>query len=483
MANPAATTASASQQDELADGVRYYIVRKGAVMVPLIPADRLPCELLGVPRQLSHQQISKQKLEFVAETSEPASLLHMHSVGSAQSSTPKCLAPDHLVRTEASERDPQKHVEVTPAHVSRSLSPIDSQGPIYPKDTHRSAPIPRSLPPSGVEPDPSKKEYCTYWIRTGECAYTAEGCKFKHDMPSMNKLRELGFTRLPLWWKEKTAVRLQQPWMQRRLHESKGERPGQAPAAPVRHPLFKHILDRQMKEINVTVTKKRENEKTDNGAGQNASKSQVPKHEHDRTEKVVNLIDLEPVAPPPSPSSTSPGNTPSPIDSDSEYPISSCSSSDTHGPLSHQGSRKDGMATKSSSKQLGSTVATDVSQRRMTVSRRDSTTSKYSTESTHVQPPPRSKSGPLRHTSEAKTKKAHKDSRPASNDLPRGKGGLADSKYAATAPASRKTKAKKKSTPTREPMPQSLAEEIDKVTREYLRKEWLRTQEIGRLGL
>ncbi|CAN9185509.1 unnamed protein product [Alternaria alternata] len=45
------------------------------------------------------------------------------------------------------------------------------------------------------------------------------GCKFKHEMPSIEKLRELGFVRgIPRWWKEKTAIVPRPPtWMQRRL--------------------------------------------------------------------------------------------------------------------------------------------------------------------------------------------------------------------------------------------------------------------------
>ncbi|KIW04100.1 uncharacterized protein PV09_04915 [Verruconis gallopava] len=48
------------------------------------------------------------------------------------------------------------------------------------------------------------KEYCTYWIRTGECDYVQQGCRYKHEMPSLDRLREIGFTKgYPKWWLEK----------------------------------------------------------------------------------------------------------------------------------------------------------------------------------------------------------------------------------------------------------------------------------------
>ncbi|KAF2812364.1 uncharacterized protein BDZ99DRAFT_461084, partial [Mytilinidion resinicola] len=64
----------------------------------------------------------------------------------------------------------------------------------------------RPPPPSGIEPDSSKKVYCTYWIRTGECDYMQQGCIYKHEMPGVAKLKELGFKEVPRWWKEKNAI-------------------------------------------------------------------------------------------------------------------------------------------------------------------------------------------------------------------------------------------------------------------------------------
>ena len=73
--------------------------------------------------------------------------------------------------------------------------------------------VPRSttvLPPSGTRPDEKKKEYCTHWIRTGECDYTQQGCLYKHEMPDKATLIKIGFRgEVPRWYQEKaTAIKI-----------------------------------------------------------------------------------------------------------------------------------------------------------------------------------------------------------------------------------------------------------------------------------
>ncbi|KAB2109539.1 hypothetical protein AG0111_0g1338 [Alternaria gaisen] len=159
--------------------------------------------------------------------------------------SPRYLAPDHRVRAEqqmtsvdyyqptrlfhqsptvanpaqssALVNSPDQH-RPTPSITLESPSSLtDTFTSIYPKDAKR---LGYRLPhPSGIEPDPSKKEYCTHWIQTGDCSFAAIGCKFKHEMPGIEKLRELGFVRgIPRWWKEKSAIVPRPPtWMQRQL--------------------------------------------------------------------------------------------------------------------------------------------------------------------------------------------------------------------------------------------------------------------------
>jgi hypothetical protein len=244
-------TATQSRTSALPDGIRYYLLRSN-IMVPMVPVDQLPFQLQGVPRQLTHRQMSDENWKLLHETDivptslsilAPSLLPSVPALQSGNNNPPQSfpisktrfLAPDHYVRTESAHSmketlQPNRwSVPLTPAvkalevlqvpqapETERQVSLADSLASIYPKDAQRFG---YTMPyPSGIEPDPSKKEFCTHWIKTGECAFTSIGCKYKHEMPPINKLRELGFTQLPNWWKEKSAITIPGPtWMQRRL--------------------------------------------------------------------------------------------------------------------------------------------------------------------------------------------------------------------------------------------------------------------------
>ncbi|KAK5727455.1 hypothetical protein LTR15_003351 [Elasticomyces elasticus] len=66
-------------------------------------------------------------------------------------------------------------------------------------------------PPSGTQPDSEKKEFCTFWIRTGECDYTQQGCLYKHEMPDRATLEKIGFRGVPRWWQEKQGAMSRAP--------------------------------------------------------------------------------------------------------------------------------------------------------------------------------------------------------------------------------------------------------------------------------
>ncbi|KAF7165937.1 hypothetical protein CNMCM5623_009929 [Aspergillus felis] len=52
-----------------------------------------------------------------------------------------------------------------------------------------------------------KKEYCSYWIRHGECDYQQQGCLFKHEMPTdRSMLEKLGLRDIPRWYRDKYNV-------------------------------------------------------------------------------------------------------------------------------------------------------------------------------------------------------------------------------------------------------------------------------------
>ena len=47
-----------------------------------------------------------------------------------------------------------------------------------------------------------RKKYCTYWIRTGNCDYIQEGCKFLHVIPDAETRLRIGIRDMPRWARE-----------------------------------------------------------------------------------------------------------------------------------------------------------------------------------------------------------------------------------------------------------------------------------------
>ncbi|KAE8869425.1 hypothetical protein PTNB73_04478 [Pyrenophora teres f. teres] len=253
-------TTQTSSTCALPEGLRYYLLRqhdvRGSVIVPLVPADQLPFLLQGVPRELTHRQMSDQGWKFFSETNEAPMLL------SVQAPQPT-KTPDTWHRTTIVPEGRQDSGLAIPEHPS---SLVDKLASIYPRDAqrlgYRASNSPGAEPdplkkeftkpwPSGIEPDSSKKEYCTHWIRTGECSFTAVGCKFKHEMPGIEKLHELGFRSIPQWWKEKSAIGTRTPtWMQRRLAgNDDADRAAQSRDFPDPSTLFRKMIPKERMSI------------------------------------------------------------------------------------------------------------------------------------------------------------------------------------------------------------------------------------------
>ncbi|KAJ4344335.1 hypothetical protein N0V95_006126 [Ascochyta clinopodiicola] len=217
------------------EGLRYYILRNEDI-VPLVPVDQLPFRLQDIPRQLTSCQVDEAGWEFVGKTQDRSAMLAIQAPAAlfsqpVLSTKTTYLAPDHDVRETpllaGQELQPRREVSsASAAHQEQvGLDPSNLSGPsrtafvsdmigsVYPKVKQH--PDSCTLTPSRAHSAPRQKEYCDFWMRTGECNYAdftksreGKGCIYKHEMPSdRNKLRELGFPHgVPRWYKEKTAI-------------------------------------------------------------------------------------------------------------------------------------------------------------------------------------------------------------------------------------------------------------------------------------
>ncbi len=172
--------------------VRFSILRNN-VEIPLIPIDQLPFTLKDLPSRLDSGKYGEQVWKLIGETRQPTFLLSTEPRANSQHghSTPPTkttsLAPDHIVR-------------------KRSATGTPKDGPTSKQPVRVYSPIKQAANPSGIQPDPSKKKYCTHWIRHNSCDYMQQGCRYKHEMPDREKLKELGFPQIPSWYRDKMAI-------------------------------------------------------------------------------------------------------------------------------------------------------------------------------------------------------------------------------------------------------------------------------------
>ncbi|KKY14376.1 putative c-x8-c-x5-c-x3-h type zinc finger protein [Diplodia seriata] len=192
----------------------WFIRRDGGAYVPVVPVDELPhgVELEEAPRRLKED--GAQGMKYLGKLPSSG---QMYSL--VQPATPTTTRPTGTTAAAAAARSQQQPPRYPLSHRTYSqttLRPLilGNDNNNKPQKTAADAaddnddahPGPL-LPPSGREPDPAKKEYCTYWIRTGECDFTQQGCLFKHEMPDLRTLREkVGVGAVPHWYQMKCAV-------------------------------------------------------------------------------------------------------------------------------------------------------------------------------------------------------------------------------------------------------------------------------------
>ncbi|KAF1354793.1 hypothetical protein BDV97DRAFT_395208 [Delphinella strobiligena] len=206
---------------------KWFISRGAGVYTALIPADELPLSvnLQGVPSTMTVDQVGG--MTFIAETGPTI----QRFVLDRQSPFPGQAFSDVSTASPSPIAPPLKQFCAPDAQVggiTSHQSQFNTGTEMIPKVEEAQAiidsicrpesaaavcvegywPPQRHLPPSGNEPDETKKVYCSYWMHHGSCDYTQQGCKYKHEMPTdIHTLRKLGFRGIPKWYLEEQAVK------------------------------------------------------------------------------------------------------------------------------------------------------------------------------------------------------------------------------------------------------------------------------------
>ncbi|PPJ54422.1 hypothetical protein CBER1_07382 [Cercospora berteroae] len=237
--------------DQAQPRLAYFITRPNGFAIPLIPADELPftVKLHNVPRVLNPQDTygmqyvgttpyagTTFKLDGLGSTdlqrsNSPPTSVPFHTRGHSATGVKQYLAPDALAR-QAFANTPQATVSGLESNNSRPASAHETAKSWRRNDPAESTDPTQSVidailrskagaetaervgyrsrdttpPPSGIVPDQDKKVFCTHWIMTGDCKFVQQGCRYKHEMPSEAKLKELGIRHTPRWWLEHNAA-------------------------------------------------------------------------------------------------------------------------------------------------------------------------------------------------------------------------------------------------------------------------------------
>jgi hypothetical protein len=205
---------------------QLFVTRQNGTMVPLVAADELPSTLSirGVPRTLSphdisgmtgvgtfnsrHRQYVIDGLNKWIETPVPedrpqmGSSFTMPANGPLGSDLPwitnsmpmsSMLPKAYGIQEQPPSSSNTPFANMVPATPDRSSAAAGSDFPPF----HNFDELPISRAP-GI------KEYCSYWLRHGECDYAQQGCLYRHEMPlDRPTLEKLGLRDIPRWYREK----------------------------------------------------------------------------------------------------------------------------------------------------------------------------------------------------------------------------------------------------------------------------------------
>ncbi|EXJ88797.1 hypothetical protein A1O3_01861 [Capronia epimyces CBS 606.96] len=230
---------------------QLFVTRQNGVMVPLIAMDELPIhvQIRNVPRVLDSYNMAGMMGVGVFEarhqyyvvdalnSTKPLFIDSIHAPPSVreQAASPKTNLPEIgkaalAARPVLSAAALPKAFGIgeQPTSDAASNSCTSSNIPVHGESqparniNHRSVSpasavaMPASKPAAAAKEQDNAgqakapvgcKEYCSFWIRRGECDYAQQGCVYKHEMPlDLPTLERIGHRDIPRWYREKYGL-------------------------------------------------------------------------------------------------------------------------------------------------------------------------------------------------------------------------------------------------------------------------------------
>ncbi|KAL5343764.1 hypothetical protein BJX70DRAFT_393815 [Aspergillus crustosus] len=201
---------------------QHFCTRPDGTLTPLVAVDELPANISirGVPRVLSPSETQgmtslgsvNSRGQFYTIEGTPAFASRPPSAGPGIAShrTRSYELQSSLMKLLAEENIPTNQRVVLNSLLQQGLSPTwpmtssSASGWMVPSTGGSSS---SGSGQQGSHFRNVKKEYCSYWIRHGECDYQQQGCLYKHEMPhDRSMLEKLGLRDIPRWYREKFNI-------------------------------------------------------------------------------------------------------------------------------------------------------------------------------------------------------------------------------------------------------------------------------------
>ena len=211
---------------------QYIVIRPNGTMVPLIAADELPATISvrGVPRNMTPHDISGMTVVGTLDPRHRQYVVDVLDLGlpNTPPRADRSLRGSNFAWPDRQQSNgsviPPKAFGIEEQPPPTPKLPSANIAPTTPKSTfanmaptipeHSGIPGDAELPPFKNIDDlpigraPGIKEYCSYWLRHGECDYAQQGCLYRHEMPlEQETLLKLGLRDIPRWYREKHRLR------------------------------------------------------------------------------------------------------------------------------------------------------------------------------------------------------------------------------------------------------------------------------------
>ncbi|KKY25071.1 putative c-x8-c-x5-c-x3-h type zinc finger protein [Phaeomoniella chlamydospora] len=212
---------------------QHFITRENGSIVPVVAVDELPptVNLQNVPRMLQPHQTNgmtclgshtarhqKYVVEKEINPFPPSDKTLMGSAFAAPASVFPPIGRSQLCGPKSPPLTPKDDGQSASSCLGstrssprissvKSHSSDNSDPEFYNMQRMQKSQNRQFVRPEVLDMAPGRKEYCSYWLRHGECDYAQQGCLYKHEMPlDRDTLHKLGLKDIPKWYREEYGL-------------------------------------------------------------------------------------------------------------------------------------------------------------------------------------------------------------------------------------------------------------------------------------